>query len=96
MATTVLTPAPVPTMFQTAEARIELMASEIETHLKSLSLAGLQKLNAALVSSTTLPFGLDKFKTEIESFLSDAIVMAQLAAQLNLIAAAPGPGQATA
>jgi hypothetical protein len=83
------TPAPVPTLFESIEARALAVETCVETHLKAVSVAGLTKLNAVIANSGTLPFGLEPYKVEVESFLSDALILAQLAAQLGLITATP-------
>ena len=81
-------PAVIPSTFATLEAKFALAESEVETHLKAVSVAGLTKLNTIIANSGTLPFGLEPYKAEVESFLSDALILAQLASQLGLISAA--------
>jgi len=89
MTTALPTPAPVPTVFQSIEAKALAAEQCVELHLKAITVAGLTKLDQALTGSGTLPFGLDPYKAEVEAFLSDALVLAQLASQLGLISAAP-------
>ena len=92
MSSKVPTPVAIPTTFATVESRAEAVVAEIESHLKSFSLATLQKIDAAVTSGNALPSFLaflEPYRKELGSFLDDAIIAAQLAAQVGLISAVP-------
>jgi len=85
----------IPQVFASAEARLSAWATVWTTHLQSLTLPMLQKLQAALNAGTALPFGLEIFRADVVAYIGDAIAyvtdaatLLQLVEQLTAIKAA--------
>lgn len=82
-------PVPVPTVFESLEAKAIAYEQIFTTHLSAISAKTLADIKALMAAGQTLPAGLSEILPELEQFGSDFFTLVQLVSQVLAVKAIP-------